>query len=569
MGVNGQSNVEGDADLLVVGAGAGGMSAALAASIMGLSVVVCEKSGQAGGTAATSAGTIWIPENRQSVEAGFGDSRAAARTYLDLLIPDGEHGRAQREVYLREGPGIVEWFARNSDVKFVPAGQHPDYQDLDGSAPSGRAMSSLEFDARVLGPSFKDVRAPIPEFMAFGGMMVSKADIPRLVGRFESPGNFLHSVKLFLRFLTDRLRFPRGTRLVMGNAFVGRLYYSLRKRKVPVLFNTQFDELVVQDGRVTGAIVSSGGERRIVRARRGVILATGGFAHNAEMRRSFMPAPAPMDSMAVPTNQGDGIAAATHIGALTLPATHGTGAFWTPVSRTGSGQWAGLFPHLVLDRAKPGLIAVNSAGLRFVNEADSYHHFVEAMFESHKTVPSLPAWLVCETAFVRKYGLGAIHPGSTRLRPHERKGEFVVADTLEELACNMGVDGAGLSATVQRHNGFARTGVDVDFAKGTTELNRFNGDVAHKPNACIGSIGSGPFCALAVWPAEIGCSTGLETDEDARVLDATRQPIAGLYACGNDLASIMRGTYPGPGTTLGPALVFGYRAAQHAASTGA
>jgi succinate dehydrogenase/fumarate reductase flavoprotein subunit len=278
--------------------------------------------------------------------------------------------------------------------------------------------------------------------------------------------------------------------------------------------------------------------------------------------------PGPAESLAVPSNQGDGIVAATRIGAQTAPQGHGTGAFWTPVSRTGlggDGAWGGLFPHLSLDRAKPGLLAVNSAGKRFVNEAVSYHHFVEAMFESNKTVPTIPAWLVCEAKFIRKYGLGAIHPGTRNLRPHVRQGEFAIADSLAELARKIGVDADGFAATVERHNGFARTGVDTDFGKGTTELNRFNGDSEHVPNPCIGPIEEGPFCALAVRPAEIACSTGLETDVHARVLDAAGRPIEGLYACGNDLASIMRGTYPGPGTTLGPALVFGYRAARHAA----
>lgn len=560
-----------EVDLLVIGAGAGGMSAALAGAILGMEVLVCEKSDQVGGTAATSAGTIWIPENRQSIEAGFPDTRAAARNYMNALIREPEKGTDLRETYLEEGPRIVDWFAEHSDVRWVPCGMHPDYKDETGAATTGRALSPAEFDGRVLGDAFRDVRAPIPEFLVFGGMMVGKADVPKLVGRFESFGNFMHAVKLFLRFLTDRLRHPRGTRLVMGNAFVARLYHSLRQKEVPVLFNSALQELVAEGRRVVGAHVNINGQRELIRARKGVVLATGGYAHHPEFRRTFMPQPTPVESMAVPSNQGDGIAAATRIGAITAAENHGSGAFWTPVSRTalgGSGQWGGLFPHLSLDRAKPGLIAVNSAGKRFVNEAVSYHHFVEAMFESHKTVPTIPAWLVCEADFVRKYGLGVIHPGTTNLTPHLREGEFVMAESIGALARKMGVDAEGLVATVQRHNLFADTGIDNDFGKGTTELNRFNGDPLHKPNPCIGALRKGPFCAMAVRPAEIACSTGLETDSYARVLDAERAPIAGLYACGNDLASIMRGTYPGPGTTLGPALVFGYRAAQHAATEG-
>ncbi len=554
-----------EVDLLVIGAGAGGMAAALAASLQGLDVLICEKDAQVGGTTATSAGTLWIPGNRQSREAGFSDSADAARRYMDGLLADPELGRELREVYLAQGPDIIDWFKQRSEVRFRPSGKHPDYQDRDGAAVSGRALAPEPFDGRLLGPAFKDVRPPIPEFMVFSGMMVGKDDIPRLVNRFASPANFLHAARLFLRFVVDRLCYPRGTRLMMGNALVGRLYYSLLQRRVPVLLRTQLKSLIVEEGQVAGALLSRAGQTRSIRARRGVVLATGGFSRSTPLRDVFMRAPVPPDSMAAPGNQGEGVTAAMQIGAQVSGPTHGTGAFWAPVSRTGSGQWAGLFPHLVLDRAKPGLIAVNAAGRRFVNEADSYHHFVEAMFDSDRTVPTIPAWLVCEASFVRRWGLGAIHPGTRDLAAHRRAGCFVVEASLEALAGAARVDTQGLKATVARHNGFAQTGIDEDFGKGRSELNRFNGDPAHKPNPCIGHIGDGPYCAMAVWPADIACSSGLETDVHARVLDKQGEPIAGLYACGNDLASIMRGTYPGPGTTLGPALVFGYLAAQHAA----
>ncbi|RYY64163.1 MAG: FAD-binding protein, partial [Comamonadaceae bacterium] len=221
--------------------------------------------------------------------------------------------------------------------------------------------------------------------------------------------------------------------------------------------------------------------------------------------------------------------------------------------------------HLSLDRAKPGLIAVNGAARRFVNEAASYHDFVEAMYASHRSAPTLPAYLVCEAAFVARYGLGALHPGTTDLRKPERDGYLVTAPTLEALAGKLALDPAALVATVQRYNVLARAGKDTDFGKGDTELNRFNGDATQQPNPCLRPIEHGPFVGLAVWPAEIGTSTGLVTNADGQVLDAQGQPLPGLYACGNDMASIMSGSYPGPGTTLGPALTFGYRVAMHAA----
>jgi succinate dehydrogenase/fumarate reductase flavoprotein subunit len=555
-----------ETDFLVIGAGAGGMSAALAAAIEGLDVVVCESTTQVGGTAATSAGTIWIPGNRQSLQAGFEDNADAARTYMDGLVA-GTHGALLRDAYLATGPDVVDWFALHSEVKFDPSGKHPDYRDAVGAAVSGRALAPRTFDASVLGTAFAAVRPPIPEFMVFGGMMVGKDDIPRLLDRFKSPGNFMHAARLFFRYIVDRARgFPRGTRVVMGNAFVARLFYSLRQRNVPVLFETQLQDLAQRDGAVLGAVVSMRGQRQRIRARRGVVLATGGFAHNEAMRKRFMAQPTPVHSMAPATHRGEGISIGMRIGALVEPERHGSGGFWTPASLTPRADGStGLYPHLSLDRAKPGLIAVNQAGERFVNEANSYHDFVLGMFEAQKRSPSIPAHLVCSEAFVRRYGLGMIHPKTNDITSFIRNGYLVSAPTLDDLARKIGVDAAGLQSTVRRYDEMARRGVDEDFAKGSTELNRFNGDASVGPNPCMAPLGPGPYCALAVYPAEIACSTGLVTDENARVLSA-EGPIEGLYACGNDMASIMSGTYPGPGTTLGPALVFGWRAAMHAKS---
>ena len=277
-----------------------------------------------------------------------------------------------------------------------------------------------------------------------------------------------------------------------------------------------------------------------------------------------MPQPVPVHSMSYEGNQGDGLAIGQRLGAAIAP-ERGSGGLWTPVSIVPRPDGSkGLFPHLVLDRAKPGLIAVNSAGRRFVNEAASYHDFVLVMFESNKTVPSIPAWLICDAAFIKKYGLGVIYPGHANPGKFVDSGYLVRGRTIDELAGKIAVDAAQLRATAARYNGFAETGVDIDFGKGETELNRFNGDANHRPNPCIGAIAKPPFYAVAVWPADIAVSTGLATDADARVLDTDGKPIPGLYACGNDMASVMGGSYPGPGTTLGPAIVFAYRAAMHA-----
>ena len=222
--------------------------------------------------------------------------------------------------------------------------------------------------------------------------------------------------------------------------------------------------------------------------------------------------------------------------------------------------------HLFLDRAKPGFIAVDSAGQRFTNEGASYHYFCRDMIARHAVTPAIPCWAIVDAAFIRRYGLGLVPPGTTDLAPHVRSGYLKCAGTIAALAQSIGVDPAGLEATVARHNGYAVSGVDLEYGKGGTEVSRFNGDAAHRPNPCLGPIQTAPFCAMALYPADAAADAGLATDADGRVLDASDRPIDGLYAGGNDMASVMRGAYAGPGTTIGPAIVFGHRAAMHAAA---
>ena len=553
-------------DVVVAGAGAAGMAAALFSSQRGLETLVLEKSSQVGGTSATSAGSLWIPGNAAGRRAGYRDNPQDVLRYLRALV--GPHADSpQVAAFLENGPGVIEELEAASGLRFVSAGFHPDYRDLPGAATAGRVIVPEPFDGRRLGAEFRRVRPPIRELMVLGGMMVGKPDVQRLLGRFRSLSNFAYAGRLAARYYTDRLRYPRGTRLVMGNAMVGELYYTLRQRKVPVLFDHAIVQLVTEGGVVRGVEVSAATGTQRIQARRGVILATGGFGHRRELREEFMPHPTPQRSLACETDTGDGILAGRAAGALLQASAHREGGLWTPMSET---VWPdgsrGLYPHIILDRAKPGLIAVNAAGRRFVNEANSYHDFVSGMLRSHRTVPTEPAWLICTAAFVRRYGLGLIYPGTTSLAKHEREGHFAVADSLTRLADRIGVDAKGLEESVRRHNDCARTGVDLDFGKGSTQVNRANGDADVKPNPCLAPIDQGPYCAMAVWAAEIATSTGLETDEHARVLHAaTGEPLPGLYACGNDMGSIFRGTYPGPGATLGPAVVFGWLAARHIA----
>ena len=563
---NGQWDRE--VDLLIAGAGPAGMTAALVAALEGLDVLICEKSEQVGGTGATSAGTLWIPENRESRDAGYDDRAEQAGLYLDGLIGT-EVAKEHRNTFLAEGPKVIDYLTARTDVQFVACGHHPDYRsNTAGAATSGRAIIPAAFDGRRLGRDFHRVRPPIGEFMLLGGMMVGKADIFQLINRYRSLGNFARSVLIVLRYLTDRLRFSRGTRLVMGNALVAQLFCSLRRNDIPILFGSALDDVVRDAGRVVGASVQTQSGPLRIRTNKGVVMATGGFAHNKLFRDRFMPKPVPQHSMAVPENTGDGLKIGETIGAKIDGDGVRSGGLWTPVSITRYKDGStGLYPHILLDRAKPGLIAVNAAGRRFVNEGVSYHDFVEAMFRANEVVPSIPAYLVCDADFVRKYGVGMIHPGTTNLAPFERSGYATCAESLAALATKLDIDAKALEDTVARHNQFAVDGNDPDFGKGDSELNRFNGDPDNRPNPCLAPIAKPPFVTVAVWPAELGTSIGLATNLHAQVLDQEEAPIEGLYACGNDMASIMGGTYPGPGITLGPAIVFGYRAAMHAANS--
>lgn len=555
-------------DLLIAGAGPAGMAAAIFAKLKGLDVLLIEKSDQVGGTAATSAGTLWIPENSQGKAVGDQDSIADAAAYLDGLI-SGATARSddQRAAYFETGVEAIDLLQARTEVKFMPCGVHPDYHAKPGAAVSGRAIVPAPFDGRKLGRHFERLRPPMKEMMVFGGMMIGKMDIPRLVGRFKSPANFVYSGGLFARYLADRLRYSRGTRLTMGNALVGRMFRALLDLDVPLAFETALDDLTVEDGQVVGARISGPEGATQVRARCGVVLATGGFARNKAYRERLMPDPTPPVSLACETNEGDGVRMAEAIGARVDETENGNGGFWSPVSYvTWDDGSKGAFPHLSLDRGKPGLIAVNADGRRFCNEADSYHDFVEAMYRTAGNRKSIPAWLICDRAFIRKYGIGRIYPGMRNLSKFERSGYVVTGGSPEELAGRLGIDAAALKNTLSRFNEQARRGVDEDFGRGHSELNRFNGDPSVTPNPCVAPIDATELCAVEVWPGEIACSAGLSANREGQVVDGSETPIPGLYACGNDMASIMGDSYPGPGTTLGPAVVFAYRVVEHAAS---
>jgi hypothetical protein len=371
-----------------------------------------------------------------------------------------------------------------------------------------------------------------------------------------------------LRYAADRLRYARGTRLVLGNALAGRLLRNLLDRSVPVWFDAKTLRLETEGGAVTGLIVEKDGASKRIRALRGVVMAGGGFPASAQMRARHLPQPTPQYTPAYEGCTGVTLELAQAVGAA-LGRPGEDNALWFPSSiATRADGSTAVYPHIVLDRAKPGLIAVNSAGRRFVDEAVSYHEFTRAMYRAHRVEPSIPAWLVCDRRFLWKYGLGMIRPLTLRIDSFVQRGYLHRADSVHALAREIGVDPEGLAQTVRRHNEYAGTGVDPEFGKGGNPYDLGNGDPGHRPNPCIGPIERPPFFAVAVVPTPLGTSLGLSTDANAQVLDAGGEPIDGLYACGNDMHSVMGGEYPGAGSQLGLAMTFGYLAALHALGRG-
>lgn len=553
-------------DLAVLGAGAGGMAAAVFAALAGQRVLLVERTEYLGGTSALSAATTWIPGTRLAATVGADDSRDTVSGFLDRAVGN-RAPKALREAFLDAGPEAIHTLLDKTEVQFRARPFHPDYlYELEGATSCGRALEPEPFDGRALGPDLGLIRPPIPEFTILGGMAIDRDDIRHLLRIKTSPESFLYSARLIARYGLARLRHPRDPRLLMGNALIGRLLAAARRLGVTILTEAQVTDLVTENGAVTGLVVTQGGTTRRLGTARGVVLASGGFARHPQRRQEMLPAPAPEWSPAAPGHTGE-----LHDIVLGLGAHYGTGqaqnAFWAPISvrRRKDGSMA-AFPHFVLDRSKPGTFCVGHDGRRFVNESRSYHEFVGAMYAANEDGATIPAYLVADSVALRKYGLGMVRPGGGNPKPFLDDGYLVRADTLADLAAQLGIDPAGLAETVTKLNAYAADGKDPEFHRGETVYEQANGDPASgTKNPTLGPIGAAPFYAVRLWPGDIGAAMGLVTDTEARVLREDGAPIPGLYAVGNDAQSIMGGVYPGPGITIGPAITFGYIAARHAA----
>lgn len=548
-------------DLLVVGSGAGGLATAITARKHGLDVIVIEKADCFGGTTAYSGGVLWIPGNAHGAGAAR-DSRQKALTYLKDQA-GAFFDEEAIEAFLDVAPEMVEWFERETEVKFVPT-LYPDYHpDAPGGVDVGRSILAAPFDARRLGADMARLRPPL-ETLTFVGMMFnsSNADLKHFFKATKSLVSAAYVGKRLAMHFMDLLRYRRGVAVTSGNALAARLAKSCLDLGVPIHTGTEAHALLQHAGRVSGAMTRGAQGTLQIDARRAVVLACGGYPQDIERITRTYPHLQRGGEHLSPTpasNTGDGLKLAEHAGGKVDIRFRGTGAAaWMPVSRVplGGGRH-GVFPHL-LDRYKPGVIGVLRSGRRFTNEANSYHDVGAALIEACEGQAETAMWLVCDQAAIAKYGLGYAKPAPMPLAGLIRKGYLLKGNTLAELARAAGIDAAGLESTVLAYNQGAAQGIDAQFGRGTTSFNRYLADAEHKPNPCVAPLGAGPFYAVKVLMGDLGTFDGLRTSTVGQVLREDSSPVEGLFAVGNDRASIMGGNYPGAGITLGPNMTFGF-----------
>jgi succinate dehydrogenase/fumarate reductase flavoprotein subunit len=553
-----------DCDVLVIGSGAGGLSAAVTAATLGLKVIVVEKDPQFGGTTAWSRGWLWIPRNPLALAAGFNEPIEEARRYLEHEL--GDYFNASLiDAYLAKGPEMVSFFAEKSSVQFISGDTVPDMHGRSpGAATGGRAICAAPFDGTILGENLQLLKPPLKEMTVLGMGLASGADTDHFFAAMRSWSSFKYVLKRLVRHCADRVSHGRGTYLVGGNALVARLASSALALGVDIRVSHPVQNLLSKDGKVTGASVVSGRGEFNIHARKAVVLATGGFAHDNNRKRVLVAHTHTGEahwSAASRGNTGDGLNMAEELGAEVISERRATALAPVSLVPRDDGNFT-HFPHL-FERGKPGIIAVNRAGKRFTNEANSSFDFMSDLLEQGLT----ESWLICDHRFIRRWGLGAVKPSPMRfqLGRFVHNGYLLKAKSITALAESAVIDPVNLVATIERYNSQALIGVDEDFRKGETPYNRMQGDKAHLPNPCMAPILQAPFYAMKLLPGSLGTFAGLHTNEFAQVLQQDDKPIAGLYAAGNDMASVMAGHYPSGGISLGPAMTFGYIAGKHIA----
>ena len=550
-------------DFVVVGSGGGGMVAALTAQEKGASVLLLEKQELIGGSTAMSGGVVWVPDNPVMRADGIPDSYDEAMAHFEAVV--GDVGPAssfeRRHAYLTAGPEMIT-FLQELGVGFVHCLGYSDYySSAVGGKDEGRAVEPVPFDGRVLGEWLPKLQPGLAQSL---GLAVMTNEARSLSNYNRSIGAFLISARVALRTVAARAR--RQVLLTNGASLIAQMLAIALARGIPVWTEAPLDDLIVEDGRVVGVRTVRAGLPTLVQARRGVLLAAGGFAHNPEMRGEYggdQPNRAKW-SMANPGDTGEAMQTAMALGAQTDLMDE---AWWLPSPKTGR------FGASTLDQARqrPRTIYVDAAGQRFVNESNSYMEVGKAMYARDKTSRAVPCWLIFDDRYRKRYAHLRSSPGRFPRKLLE-SGRLKQAWTLEDLARMCGIDGAGLADTVERFNANAEHGIDPDYGRGLSAYNKALGDPNHKVHPCLGPINEPPYFACEVLPGDIGTCGGLVTDEHARVLNEQQQPIDGLYAAGNITATVMGRHYLGPGASIANGMVFGYLAAldatgKHAAAT--
>lgn len=559
-----------DCDLLVIGSGASGLAAAVTAAAQGLKVIVVEKHSSFGGATAWSGGWLWVPGNPLAKRAGIHEDPQQPRTYLKHQL--GDRYNAERvDAFLDNAPKMVAFFEENTALQWADGNGIPDiHGHLPGAATQGHQVIAAPYDARAMGPLIKRMRKTMRETSFMGMPIMAGADLSAFLSMTRSFKSLLHVSKRMLRHLRDLAVHGRAMHLVNGVALVGRLAKSAEDLGVTLIESAPAQRLLQEQGRVIGALVETPAGPTEIHARCGVVLAAGGFPNDLQRRQALFPrTSAAEDHLALPPVQcsGDGISLGEAVGGV-LELDVASAAAWAPVSlvRHADGS-SGHFPHII-DRAKPGLIGVLSNGKRFVNEADGYYDYTVAMVAAAPAGEEVASWLICDHRFQRRFGLGHSRPFPLPVGPSVRSGYLQRCATLEGLAKACGIDPAGLLETVRSFNEHARKGEDPEFGRGLSAYNRKQGDpLVTEGNPCVAPIEHGPFYAVKVRPGSFGTFAGLKTNGNAQVLNSAGVAIAGLYAVGSDMASIMGGMYPSGGINLGPAMTFGYVAGLHAAQS--
>jgi 3-oxosteroid 1-dehydrogenase len=543
-------------DVVIVGSGGGGMTAALVAKDRGADVVICEKGDRYGGSTAMSGGGIWAPNNHLMRKAGLNDSEEEALVYL-RHITAGEVSEERLRAYIDAVPLMVKYLETHSHMRFMIIPGYGDYYpDVEGAKPhGGRSIETVPLNAKKLGKALGQMR----ESPIMPRIHVTNREVRRMID--SSLWGRMQAARILLSyFLNPARRFAKSDpRLTAGGALIGRLYLSLAERGVPVWMSTRACRLVVEDGRVTGLEVDRAGNTIAIRAKKGVVLAAGGFSHNKKMREQYQRQPiSDAWTVSCPENTGDTIQMGLEVGA----ALDLMDEAWWASSSLIPGWNVPLL--MIIEKSLPGSIIVNAKGKRLTNEAGPYSDLVKDQYSNHfKNGNAIPAYLIVDQRFRNKYPVGPMMP-RTNPQKYINRGYIRVSDTLNALAEQCSIDPRGLVDEINRFNQYAVAGKDPDFGRGEKTIDRYYGDPSVKPNPCLAPLDTPPYYAIQVWPGDIGTKGGLKTNCHARVLRDDGSLIDGLYATGNCTASVMGRSYAGPGATIGPTMAFGYVAALHA-----